>query len=158
MAGGFRWLELLWPWRGGRSAEVEILDETAVRRRTTVEHYAFPEWAARTGLAGAAGGMQEAHARGLRLLWENLTLAQREQYAVCGYFDVIGGQTGRRYRISRGTQMNVERLDRRGRAVHGLCFAPAGGLVAGDVMLGQKLALELFEADVLKVANKFSAG
>ncbi len=30
-----------------------------------------------------------------------------------------------------------------------------GNLVAGDVMLAQKLALELFELDTLKIANKF---
>ena len=34
---------------------------------------------------------------------------------------------------------------------------PEGHLVAGDVMLAQKLALELFESDTLKIANKFSA-
>ena len=37
-----------------------------------------------------------------------------------------------------------------------LCFAPEGGLVVGDVMLAQKLALELFESDTLKVANRLS--
>ena len=37
-----------------------------------------------------------------------------------------------------------------------LCFMPEGGLVVGDMMLAQKLALELFESDALEVANKFS--
>jgi hypothetical protein len=34
-----------------------------------------------------------------------------------------------------------------------LCFAPKGYLPIGDIMLAQKIALELFEADAIKVAN-----
>jgi hypothetical protein len=98
----------------------------------------------------------EAHARGMRLLSENLSRAQRDQYERCGYFDVVGGKTGRRYRIKKGFQMNVVQLDTKGRPVCSLCFMPEGDLVVGDMMLAQKLALELFEPDTLKVANKFS--
>jgi len=97
---------------------------------------------------------KKARTRGLKLLKKNLSPIQRDQFDACGYFEVVGGQTGRRYRIKSGTEMNVERLDKRGRTIHVLCFVPEGGLVAGDVMLAQKLALELFEADALKVANK----
>ncbi len=52
--------------------------------------------------------------------------------------------------------MNVEQLDNKGRPLRLLCFMPEGDLVAGDMMLAQKLALELFESDALKVANKLS--
>ncbi len=97
----------------------------------------------------------EAEARGLRLLRENLSPAQREQEERFGFFDVRGGDTGRRYRIKNGFQLNVELLDHKGRTTAVLCFMPAGNLVAGDVMLAQKLALELFESDTLKIANKF---
>jgi hypothetical protein len=103
-----------------------------------------------------AAGAGEAEARGMRLLKENLTSTQRIQYDKRGFFEVTGGATGRRYRIRNGTQMNVELLDKKGRAVRVLCFMPRGELVAGDIMLAQKLALELFELDALKVANKFS--
>jgi hypothetical protein len=96
----------------------------------------------------------EAHARGIQLLQQNLSPNQSAQYEQCGYFDVIGGETGRRYRIRAGCQMNVEQLDKKGRPKWALCFAPEGELVVGDVMLAQKLALELFESDTLKVANK----
>ena len=96
----------------------------------------------------------EAEARGLRLLWENLSPAQREQQERCGYFDVIGGDTGRRYRIKKGFQPGL--LDNKGRTRAALCFMPEGELPAGDVMLAQKLALELFESDTLKIANEFS--
>ena len=98
----------------------------------------------------------EARVRGLRLLEENLSPAQREQYDRYGYFDVTGGETGRRYRIKNRFQVNVQQLDKKGRAVRLLCFMPEGELVLGDVMLAQKLALELFESDTLKVANEFS--
>ena len=96
----------------------------------------------------------EAEARGLKLLWENLSPAQREQHERCGYFDVIGGDTGSRYRIKQGFQLGL--LDTKGRTKAVLCFMPEGELPAGDVMLAQKLALELFESDTLKIANKFT--
>ena len=86
---------------------------------------------------------------------ENLTAAQRRQYEKYGYFDVTGGKTGKRYRIRHGRQMNIEQLDRNGRRVCGWCFFPQGSLVSGDVMLAQKAALELFEADALRIANRF---
>ena len=98
----------------------------------------------------------EAEARGLRLLRENLSPSQREQQEHYGFFDVLGGDTGRRYRIKNGFQLNVDLLDGKGRTTAILCFMPVGNLVPGDVMLAQKVALELFESDTLKIANKFS--
>lgn len=95
-----------------------------------------------------------AHDRGIRLLKENLTPEQRAQYDKHAFFEVVGGKTGRRYRIRYGRSMNIDQLDKNGRRVCGWCFFPRGNLVAGDVMLSQKLALELFEADALKTANK----
>jgi len=96
----------------------------------------------------------EAHERGMRLLKENLTPAQLQQYSRYGYFEVIGGKTGKRYRIRHGRSMNIDQLDKNGRRVCGWCFFPEGNLVTGDVMLAQKVALELFETDALKIANK----
>ncbi len=52
--------------------------------------------------------------------------------------------------------MNIEELDAKGRRAAGWCFLPQGGLVAGDCMLAQKTALELFESEALKIANRFS--
>jgi hypothetical protein len=96
----------------------------------------------------------EAHERGMRLLKDNLTPAQLQQYIRYGYFEVIGGKTGKRYRIRHGRSMNIDQLDKNGRRVCGWCFFPEGNLVTGDVMLAQKAALELFEVDALKIANK----
>jgi hypothetical protein len=100
-------------------------------------------------------GSKRAQERGIRLLMENLSAAQRKQYEKYGYFDVTGGKTGKRYRIRHGRQMNIEQLDRNGRRVCGWCFFPQGSLVAGDIMLAQKAALELFEPDALRIANRF---
>ncbi len=96
----------------------------------------------------------EAHERGMRLLKQNLTPGQLQQYSRYGYFEVIGGKTGKRYRIRHGRSMNIDQLDKNGRRVCGWCFFPEGNLVTGDVMLAQKLALELYESDALKTANK----
>jgi hypothetical protein len=90
----------------------------------------------------------------MRLLRENLTPAQRQQYDRYGYFEVVGSKTGKRYRIRHGRSMNIDQLDRNGRRVCGWCFFPEGNLVTGDVMLAQKTALELFEVEALKIANK----
>ena len=68
-------------------------------------------------------------------------------------FDVIGSDTGKRYRIHYGIQANVEEYDERREGKRSWCFQPVGGLPIGDVMLVQKLAIELFERDTLEVAN-----
>jgi hypothetical protein len=100
-------------------------------------------------------GSKDAKERGLRLLKQNLTPLQREQYEKHRYFDVLGGKSGRRYRVWHGHQMNIEQLDKNGKHVCGWCFMPQGRLVAGDVMLAQKVALELFENEALRIANRF---
>jgi len=94
-----------------------------------------------------------AEQRATELLKQSLSPLQREQYEQHRFFDVIGGTTGNRYRIHRGYQMNVEQLDAGGKHVRSLCFLPRGCLPAADVMLTQKLALELFEGEALSIAN-----
>ena len=89
----------------------------------------------------------------LQLLVRNLSPAQRQQFARHRYFDVIGGDTGTRYRICVGRTLNVAHLNASGGCVRMLCFEPQGQLPVGDVMLAQKIALELFESKALKVAN-----
>src|SRR2546429_6671673 len=85
-----------------------------------------------------------------QLLVGNLSPSQCEQYRTHGYFEVVGRDTGTRYRIHHGYQMNVEELDPRGRHIRWLCFLPEGRIPVGDVMLAQKIALELFEADAIR--------
>ena len=93
--------------------------------------------------------------RSRRLLQQWLTPLQWKQLTTRGYFDVIGSQSGSRYRIYTGSAMNVCLLDDKGRARRGLCFVPVGDLPAGDVMLAQKLALELCEDSAITVAKEF---
>ena len=94
-------------------------------------------------------------ARGLRLLQGWLSPEQRAQFDAKRYFDVIGCDSGKRYRIHYGTAINVHEIDDVGRPKVGWCFVPNGRLVAGDVMLAQKIGLETSELSALAVANKF---
>jgi len=95
-------------------------------------------------------------ARGLRLLRNWLSSEQRVQLDAKRYFDVIGCDSGKRYRIYYGIMSNVREIDAAGCPKVGWCFMPVGQLVAGDVMLAQKIALETNEFAVLAVANKLS--
>ena len=105
-------------------------------------------------IAPARRSRREAELRGAQLLSDHLSREQRNEYERRGYFHVTGSDTGKRYRIQHGQQMNIEELDEHGRRVRVLCFMPEGRVPLGDVLLAQKVALELFEADALKVANQ----
>jgi hypothetical protein len=95
----------------------------------------------------------EADARALTLLRSWLTPEQHRQFAARGEFDVIGSDTGTRYRITYRSMLNVHQLDGAGRTVKQWCFAPEGGLATGDVLLAQKIALETMEREALALAN-----
>jgi hypothetical protein len=90
---------------------------------------------------------ETAHRKGMRLLRERLSPTQRAQHDKFGYFDAIGSDSGHRFRIHYGDVMNIDEFDRRGAYVCKWCFFPEGKLVRGDIMLAQKLALELFETE-----------
>jgi hypothetical protein len=94
-------------------------------------------------------------ARGITLLREWLSPEQQAQFDAFRHFDVTGCDTGRRYRIRHGTAANIHEMDTEGRPIMGWCFLPSGPLVAGDVMLAQKIALETNERAALEVANRF---
>ena len=96
-----------------------------------------------------------AYKRGLELLKANLTASQLDDFLTYRRFDVVGGVSGRTYRIRFAGAMNVEEIDERGRCLGRLCFFPGGPLVDGDVVLAQKVALETFEAEALTIANKY---
>jgi hypothetical protein len=101
------------------------------------------------------GLRSESEARGLALLKEWLTPRQLAQYHTHRYFDVTGCHSGKRYRIRHGVGMNIYELDSAGRPLAGWCFVPKDNLVAGDVMLAQKIALETNERGALLVAKHF---
>jgi hypothetical protein len=99
----------------------------------------------------------ESEARALKLLKGWLSPAQLSAYEDHRYFEVVGCDSGTVYRIHHGTQANIDQLDALGQPVCRWCFVPRGGLVAGDVMLAQKIALETYESSALAVANRFTA-
>jgi hypothetical protein len=93
--------------------------------------------------------------RDIVLLREWLSEEQRRQYDTSKSFEVLGCASRKRYRIVHGIGTNIHELSDDGQPIIGLCFVPSGGLVAGDVMLAQKIALETNEPAALAVANKF---
>jgi hypothetical protein len=95
----------------------------------------------------------EADKRAMALLRSWLTPDQEKQWDARGAFEVIGCETGRRYRITYRAVMNVHQLDPDGHPVQQWCFAPEGRLAIGDVLLAQKIALETMETKALGVAN-----
>jgi hypothetical protein len=98
--------------------------------------------------------LEEAHQAGLRLLKENLSPGQRHQLELLNFFDVVGGDTGSHYRIHFDDRMNIEQIGPSGKIVVKLCLVPKKHLPVGDTVLAQKLALELFETEALRVAAR----
>src|SRR5258708_19707900 len=78
-------------------------------------------------------------ARGVNLLREWLSPEQRAQFDAQRYFDVVGCDSGKRYRIHYGAITNVHEIDDHNRLLVALCFLPEGPLVAGAGLLSQKL-------------------
>lgn len=103
-------------------------------------------------------GSDKARQRGEALLKENLRPEQLEAYERTGTFDAIGCHTGRRYRIDKNENFNVQLIDARDKILARLCFQPGEPLVTGDRMLAQKIALENDERDALDVANAVTIG
>lgn len=97
----------------------------------------------------------ESELRGIKLLREWLSPVQLAQFDLYGYFDVVGCESGKTYRICYRNGTNVYELDRDARRKVGWCFVPVDTLVAGDVVLAQKIALETDERRALAVARNF---
>ena len=95
----------------------------------------------------------ESEERGQDLLRQWLSPDQAEQYDKYQRFEVVGSDTGARYRILRERIMNIVELSANGCVRRRWCFAPEGALATGDVMLAQKIALETFELNALAIAN-----
>ena len=97
---------------------------------------------------------KQAEERGIALLRSWLTPEQDRQWAAHRYFEVVGCDSGTRYRITRGAVMNIHQLNPKGRKVAQWCFAPEGELAIGDILLAQKIALETMERKALTIANR----
>ncbi len=83
---------------------------------------------------------------------EWLSLKQLNSLDRHGYFDVVGSETATRHRIDLGTALNIEPMRENGRSLGSWCVVSKGDLVARDVMLAQKIALETDERGTLSVA------
>jgi hypothetical protein len=94
-----------------------------------------------------------AEVKGIALMRSWLSPEQVEQWDTRQYFEVVGGDTGTRYRITCGTAMNIHQLDAAGNTITQWCFRPEGKLAVGDVLLTQKIALEGMEGCALAIAN-----
>jgi hypothetical protein len=98
---------------------------------------------------------RQAEEKGLALLNSWLTGEQAAQWMSRREFDVLGSDTGTRYRITtKSGGMNVHELDGTGRTVMRWCFGPAGLAVSGDILLAQKIALETMEDQARAIANR----
>ena len=97
-----------------------------------------------------------AEERSQELLRSWLSPDQRRQYAVCGSFEVVGCDTGKRYQINKGTIYNIQELDELGRPSWAWCLS-RDDMPTGDVNLAQKIALENFENRALAIANRGTA-
>jgi hypothetical protein len=92
--------------------------------------------------------------RGWELLYRHLDEAQQITLDKSNWFAVTGCHTGHSYRVYTGRNYNVCRMDKHGDIEVKLCFRPAEDFCTGDIMLTQKLMLELRENEALRVANQ----
>jgi hypothetical protein len=100
------------------------------------------------------GPRSGAEKKAVALLRSWLTPEQDKQWTARSEFEVIGCDTGTRYRITHKAVLNVHQLDPAGRTVAQWCFAPEGALAPGDILLAQKIALETMERKALALANR----
>jgi hypothetical protein len=105
-------------------------------------------------VAGMEATSSQVEQKAVALLQPWLSPEQAEQYSSYKHFEVVGSDTGKRYRIRHGRMMNVDELDSVDKRICEWCFLPEGNLAAGDVMLAQKIALETFESEALAIANQ----
>lgn len=100
---------------------------------------------------------QTPTARSEGMLRANLTADQLSQLDAHGYFEVLGGESGHRFRVCRSPSINVEEFDEAGASLCRWCLLPTGMLPEGDVLLAQKIAIELFESEARAIANVYPA-
>lgn len=126
-----------------------------VRERTTEERQRDEE--ERIRLAELAKEKAEqakiAEEKALQLLLENLTENQAEIFKMTGAIPVVC-PSGRKYKIKKGTSRNIIELGEKDETKAFLCFHPCDyAIPVHDVMLAQKLMLEVCEEDARRIAN-----
>lgn len=98
--------------------------------------------------------------RATELLLSLLTDEQRQSYRQHGWFIVVGGSTGRRYRIRCNSyQGNVDLLaaNDNNRIEYRFCGHCRDRIPLGDHLLAQKIMLEIDETAFIGLANRSAA-
>jgi hypothetical protein len=95
---------------------------------------------------------KERNAKAVALLRDALSIEQREDFDNHNYFYVIGGESGKRFRIDNGRAGNVKLLEG-DRIMQSLCAHPAMRCPNEDTMLVQMIMLEHMENQFVDTAN-----
>lgn len=99
-------------------------------------------------------------ARGLLESW--LTPDQLAQLKELGYFEVVGSDTGKKYRINNAVNYNIDELEEIDgevlRVTCRYCVIPDISVPIWDRMLAQKMWLEKDEEATLAIANAIPVG
>jgi hypothetical protein len=95
----------------------------------------------------------EKQATAIDLMLDWLTPAQQECLTKNKYFEAVGSETKKIYRVYPGHVFNVFEMGKEKKADARWCFQPRDAPYLGDVMLAQKLTIEADEATLFKVAN-----
>lgn len=93
-----------------------------------------------------------AQRRARRLLLSCLSQRQQKEYRETQAFTVVGSR-GQRYLIKKGRQHNVFRIGERGQSELEFCITLDASLPDEDVMLAQKLLLEVDEEEFFRRSN-----
>jgi hypothetical protein len=83
-----------------------------------------------------------AEEKAFALLKQWLSPVQVAQYEKYGYFEVMGGNSGKHYRIRPTRQMNVDELDQQGVRIAAWCFGPEGELPIATSCWRRRLPLK----------------
>lgn len=95
---------------------------------------------------------EKAEARAAKLLSEHLTPIERESLVAQGFL-IVRSPDHRRYRIERGSAMNVVLVSDSGVDICRYCVHPEGFVPISDTILAQKMILESCPEVFFAVAN-----
>ena len=137
---------------------LKLTDKERIRRRADMKVWLdelrdadlFQRWLDPSYFGEKKEFEDDATKRAESLLRRYLSAEQQQDLEKKGYFQVTVGK--RRFRIRRGTSHNVIEVNKQGRKIRTFCAHP-DNVPVPDVMLAQKLALEIQPSVFFSVAN-----
>lgn len=155
------WIEWNHVWfdSGTQSAATFVFQprtESIQEQRERAAARAEERKAARERAAKAKLEREAAERRAEELLKSNLSEEQQNDFEKNGWF-LIDAASGKKYRIKRAREGNVELLNPDGTRKARYCAHPKIPCPNPDTMLAQKLMLETDEDNFLKVANRWES-